>query len=61
MEGTGVSDYATAWWKYLNRNPAMKRFFVVWDLLSYERRRDVTAIARALVREDKLKRSTKHS
>ena len=53
MKSSDMPDYEYAWRKYLTRNPETKRFFMVWDLLSLQRRRDVTALARALVREDK--------
>lgn len=47
-----ASDYETAWWKYLNKNPQMKRFFVVWDSLNSRRRGEVIAIARLLAKRD---------
>ena len=56
MKRYDASDYETAWWKYLNGNPQMKRFFIVWDSLSVERRCDLIAIARALAKDDKERR-----
>ena len=46
------SDYEIAWRIHLNRNPQMKRFFIVWDSLNPKRRREITAIARALAQQD---------
>ncbi len=56
MKENDGSDYEIAWWKYLNKNPQMKRFFIVWDSLSLKRRRDVIVLARALVQEDSQKK-----
>jgi hypothetical protein len=40
-------------WRVVNRNPKLKRLFVLWDSLAPIRQKDLMVIGRALIRHDK--------